>query len=459
LASPWADLQRWADYEASASDFIHPRLRKILADFTKAEFSAAEARKLLAQARREMNRKRAEWPEAYVDRLRQYAKRFDIYLSQRDIPACERCAVAAWRHATLMAEGPDQLGAVTRAIEWLNSGINRGSDAGWIADLLGKSRAAFEAEAKEAHPNQDLVIFDLEEELAPLPREGLVVVPPLEHLPKTGRFSGEGPRAEFKAIEAKVVELREVEELQLAQHSLSLRFPWAESAIGTLLTDLVGREWVRFRPTLLVGPPGAGKSRLAMQVAKALRLPATLYSAAGASDGAFGGTSRQWNSGRASVPLQAIRRDMLANPVIVVDEIEKAGSRSENGRLWDSLVPMLEPETSRGIFDLYLECAVDLSAVSYLATANSLAGIPTPLLDRFRVLEIPAPGPEHLPLIVSAMTDEIRQERGTTELWLPDLAEDELALIAARWNGGSMRGLRRMVETLLAGRETLAARH
>jgi ATP-dependent Lon protease len=190
-----------------------------------------------------------------------------------------------------------------------------------------------------------------------------------------------------------------------------------------------------------------------------LGLPVTIYGCAGVADASFGGTNRQWNSGRASVPLQAIRRAMVANPLIVLDEIEKAGTRSDNGRLVDSLIPYLEQETARQIFDPYLECAVDLSAVSYAATANSLSGIPQPLLDRFRVLEIPVPGREHLPAIVRTMTQDVRAERGGDPAWIPDLDEEEIQLIAEQWDGGSMRRLRRMIEVVLSGREILAARH
>jgi ATP-dependent Lon protease len=120
---------------------------------------------------------------------------------------------------------------------------------------------------------------------------------------------------------------------------------------------------------------------------------------------------------------------------------------------------MLETTTSSQVFDLYLECPVNLSAVSFIATANSLEGIPGPLLDRFRVLHVPMPGVEHLPVIVPQMLADIRLGRGIDEEWLPDLAPDEINLLARAWKGGSMRKLRRMLETLLAGRETLAARH
>ena len=77
---------------------------------------------------------------------------------------------------------------------------------------------------------------------------------------------------------------------------------------------------------------------------------------------------------------------MAANPCVVIDEIEKSGTSRHNGNLQDALVPMLEPATSRSILDTGIELPVDISQVSYLATANGLDGITSPLLDRLRVL-------------------------------------------------------------------------
>ena len=122
-------------------------------------------------------------------------------------------------------------------------------------------------------------------------------------------------------------------------------------------------------------------------------------------------------------------------------------------------MPMLEPATSRAILDTGIELPVDISQVSYLATANSREGITSPLLDRLRVLTVPAPGPEHLPVVARQIVADLRRERNSDATWLPDLDGEELELVAEHWAGGSMRAVRRMIETIVAGREAFAARH
>jgi replication-associated recombination protein RarA len=250
-----------------------------------------------------------------------------------------------------------------------------------------------------------------------------------------------------------------VPDLAAAAAELRAEFPGAEVLIDAILRDSVGAPAVRIRPTLLLGEPGAGKTRLARRLGEVLGLPVTVYGSGGVADAAFGGTSRQWSTGRASVPLQAIKRSGRANPLIVLDEVEKAATSDHNGRLVDVLLPMLERETAKGTVDPYLECPVDLSAVSYIATANSTTGIPGPLLSRMRVLRMPRPPRSAVLTLAARIVADIRAERDTDARWTPDLDPEELALVVLHWNGRDLRKLRRLVETVLAGREDLTQRH
>ena len=287
----------------------------------------------------------------------------------------------------------------------------------------------------------------------------------LDHLPgssTSGSYASSRsstPRGEYQPLAGKALPLVHGADVQAVKAELDREFPWLAEVTEVLLQDLVGSQFTRLRPTLFLGHPGGGKTRFARRVAEVLGLPLTLYSAAGASDGTLGSTSRQWSTGRASVPLQAIQRAGVANPLIVIDEVDKSGTRTDSGRLWDVLLSMTEAEGARQYHDSYLETAVDLSAVSYLATANDLGNLPGPLLDRFRVLRVGSPRAQDLPAVAAAIVGEIRTERGIDEAWLPDLAHDELGLLAQHWRGGSLRGLRRMVETMVAGRDALARRH
>lgn len=298
----------------------------------------------------------------------------------------------------------------------------------------------------------------------PEPQAGrtLVVVPSLGHLATPTKYAQErrdSPRAEFEKIAGRGLPLLPAPDPQAFVEEGSATAPWLRPVFEILAQDLVGAPYAWLRPTVLVSPPGTGKTATVRAVARLLGLPLRLYSAAGASDGSFGGTSRQWGTGRASIPLQAILQEETANVCIGIDEIEKSSADRRNGSLGDVLLPFLERENARSLFDLYIETGVDLSAVTYLATANSVAGIPEPLRDRLRIVEVPSPGPEHLPIVAANLIAEIRGERGLDASWLPDLDGEEIELVGRHWRGGSLRPLRRLVETVLAGRDRLAPRH
>lgn len=288
---------------------------------------------------------------------------------------------------------------------------------------------------------------------------GITVLGSLRHLPAdSGKNSGESIRSQFKSLEKRHIPLVECAAPAGIYADLVDRFPWAEAAIATIIKEVGRRDFVRIRPTLLVGPPGTGKTKLAMELTRALGLMPTKFSCAGVSDSSFSGTSRQWSTARVSVPMQAIQRSMIANPAIVLDEIEKTATGSQNGALTAALLDFLERSSAKGVFDPALECPVDLSGVVYIATANSLAGLPAALANRFRILHIPAPSPEHLEELCRSILDDHAAEEELDRRWIPDLDFDELAAVRSVWKGGSVRPLKAAVEATLQAREEFAPR-
>jgi len=101
---------------------------------------------------------------------------------------------------------------------------------------------------------------------------------------------------------------------------------------------------------------------------------------------------------------------------------------------------------------------VDLSWVSWLLTANEVADVPAPLRDRCRVVEMPRPEWRHVGDLVRGILDDIASERDLDRRWIDELAGDELELVRKTWSSGSIRKLRRIVETIVDGRENFVGR-
>lgn len=254
------------------------------------------------------------------------------------------------------------------------------------------------------------------------------------------------------------------EDLQGWRKALLDEFPYCVAAVDAIYSDLIsrqmsGRKSLNFKPTLLVGSPGCGKSRLARRIGETLKSGFKLFPCGGVSDSMFGGLSRGWHSSHPSVPIDLIRTSGNPNPVLILDEIEKVGVSRHNGSLHDTVLAMLESETSKLWTDPFVQGHCDLSGVNWLFTANSLSGIPTPLLDRLRIIHVDAPTLTHLPALATTILSEIGTSHGHDQ-WHQPLDGVELTAIGKAWSRQpSLRYLRRLIEGAIRAREQSAAKH
>jgi hypothetical protein len=285
------------------------------------------------------------------------------------------------------------------------------------------------------------------------PRGPSVVV--LPSAPKLNSF-----HSEFKDLIGLRVPLVVANDVAGVRARMSAEFPHAIGAVDLLTLDLREGEPVRLAPVLLVGPPGRAKSTMVRILANSLGLKTSRFDCASASDAMFGGSPRAWGNTTPSIPVRAVNSTRQANPLILLDEIEKAGTGNHNGSLFAALTGFLERETSARYHDVSLDAPVDLSAVNYIATANDDRPIPDHIRDRFRIVRVPAPTLAHLPALAANLVAAIEKEEGS-EGFNEALADDELAVIATAWSRSrfSLRTLQRIVKATLDARQQHAMRH
>ena len=166
---------------------------------------------------------------------------------------------------------------------------------------------------------------------------------------------------------------------------------------------------IELPPILLLGAPGIGKTYFARRVSQLLGTGYGFVPMSSLTAGwVLSGASSQWKNAKPGKVFETFLNGEYANPVLVVDELDKASADGQYDPL-GALYELLETQTAMRFTDEFAEIPIDASGAVWFATANDASRIPEPLLNRMNVFEIDAPDPAGSARIARALYREIRE--------------------------------------------------
>ncbi|HYR34641.1 MAG TPA: AAA family ATPase [Burkholderiales bacterium] len=165
---------------------------------------------------------------------------------------------------------------------------------------------------------------------------------------------------------------------------------------------------IELPPMLLLGEPGIGKTHFARKLAQLLGTGFGFVPMSSLTAGwVLSGASSQWKNAKPGKVFDTFLNGEYANPVIVVDELDKASSDGQYDPL-GALYELLEVQTATRFVDEFVELPIDASGAVWLATANDTSRIPEPLVNRLTVYEIEAPDEAGSMRIAKTIYSEVR---------------------------------------------------
>ena len=203
-----------------------------------------------------------------------------------------------------------------------------------------------------------------------------------------------------------------------------------------------------------VGPPGTGKTSLGEAIAASLGRAFYRISVGGVRDEAeIRGHRRTYVGSLPGLLIQAMRRVQVADPVLMIDEIDKMAAGGAGGDPTAAMLEVLDPTQNRGFTDHYLNLPFDLSSVLFICTANNLFDIPPALRDRLEVIRIAGyTVEEKVEIAWRYLLPRLFDEHGITEHDL-QFTDESLSFVANRYaREAGLRAFERQLAALMRRR-------
>jgi hypothetical protein len=304
-----------------------------------------------------------------------------------------------------------------------------------------KAKGAFAQPEKPLQPPADRILPEAEEGCHLEPTGDLPAKPSLQVLKALNLTAISEPTKQEYAKQylplthpLPLTQLPAAADVTAELSDLRVRMPNFGPVIQALLTDFAlarrgqGIPILRLRPMLLVGPPGVGKTRFAKELAEVLGAAWSYLSTAGDSDNRrFAGTAAGYSTAHPAWPVDQIHLLQHANPILILDEIDKVAGGGTNGVVTHSILPLLEAQSAKQFSDPFLGGPIDLSAISWIFLANTTEGLSGPLLSRLTKFMIEPPGLAVFEAIVKTVITDVAKDRHIDPDELPRLPATFLA--------------------------------
>jgi ATP-dependent Lon protease len=218
-----------------------------------------------------------------------------------------------------------------------------------------------------------------------------------------GRFPSEEKKTELKMLDALLArgEMRAVgmpKSWRARLAALRADMPHFGAVIDRIEACLALAEFTRtparLPPMLLAGPPGVGKTHFATRLAAVLGVPSFVYALESAeTTSVLSGAEKHWSNSEAGQLWKLIVLGEYANPVVVLDELDKSPRGTNHYKPASALHALLDRVTAGSLRDKSVDLEFDASYVTYIGTANRLSPIEASLLSRFELFHVEEPGP------------------------------------------------------------------